>query len=452
MKRKNLLIWILIALVVVLVVFSIIKSKKNPKGTEVETAKVEYQEIIETVSASGKIFPEKEIKISSDVSGEIIQLYVLEGDSVTTGQVLAKIDPEAYESVVERQRAAVNNSKAQVSISRSSVENAMAQVEQITSQLKNAAKIHNRNIQLLQDGVISQADFDNSASNVSSLEANKRSAEANYRSAQESVNAAQFAVKSAEAGLKEMRTSLGKTTIKAPVSGIISRLNVEQGERVVGTIQMAGTEMMRVANLTSMEAQVDVSENDILRVSVGDKTEIEVDAYLDRKFTGYITEIANSASNTGNLQSLTSDQVTNFVVKIRIDPESYNDLIIPGKPFPFRPGMSTSVDIITQIEDEAIAVPIQAVTTWDPEEEKGKKGEDEEKEYSRDLLEVSYLFTEADTAKRIPVKTGIQDDEYIQILEGLDTGQVVVSGPYSVVARRLKQGDQLRKKEKKEKK
>ncbi len=443
-KSRKWLILGLLLLIGILGVAAYFKAKSKPKGTEVTVEEVEKRSILETVSASGRVFPEKEIKISSDVSGEIVELYVEEGDSVVMGQVLAKIDPETYVSAVERGEAAVNNSKSQQAMSRAQIETSRAQKEQIIAQLENAKAVHKRNEQLLSDGVISQADFDQSLSNLKSLEANLRSSEASMKSAEESVKAAQFSVKSAEATLKELRTSLNRTTIKAPASGVVSSLSVEQGERVVGTIQMAGTEMMRIANLNAMEVQVDVSENDILRVELSDKVKIEVDAYLDRKFDGVVTEIANSASNiTGaaGAISLNTDQVTNFVVKIRLDSDSYQDLISTNNPYPFRPGMSATVDVETENMEDVISVPIQAVTTREREDEDSKKKSSDE-----DFDEVVFVQS-ADTVKMIIVKTGIQDDDYIQVKSGLEGGETIVTGPYSAISKKLKSGEIIRVKE-----
>lgn len=439
---------------------AIIQSRSKPKGTEVEIEKVQRRTIHETVSASGKVFPEKEVKISSDVSGEIVELYVDEGDSVKAGQVLARIDPEAYESAVEGAEASLNNIRSNLAMQRSSVESSKAQREQIQAQLNNAKRVHERNKQLLKDGVISQQDFEASESNLEQLEANFRSSEAGYRSAVKAAEGAEFSVKSAEAQLKEIRTSLSRTTIAAPTAGIISKLNVEQGERVVGTIQMAGTEMMRLANFNSMEVQVEVSENDILRVSLGDTCDIEVDAYLEEKFKGVVTEIANSASNTGTGAQvvLTSDQVTNFVVKIRILPESYESLLASTGNIPFRPGMSATVDIYTHTAADVLTVPIASVTTRDDKKNEEKENEreerpsglmEEEEKDDRDdeeIKEVVFVF-EADTAKMIEVTTGIQDNEYIEILAGLNEGDDVVAGPYSAISRTIDQGDRLRRKE-----
>ncbi|MBK6391117.1 MAG: efflux RND transporter periplasmic adaptor subunit [Saprospiraceae bacterium] len=444
-KSNRWWIWLLLALFIGLMVFAYFKNKNKPKGEKVTTEKVSTRTIHETVSASGKIFPEKEIKISSDVSGEIVELQVMEGDSVRAGQLLAKINPDTYLSAVERGNASVNNARSQVGMSQAQIETSKAQIEQIEANLANATKIHNRNIELKNQGVISQADFDLSLSNVNALQANLKSSKSNLNSSIQSSKAAEFTVKSAEASLKELRTSLSRTSIFAPSSGIISKLNVEEGERVVGTIQMAGTEMMRIANLAEMEVQVDVSENDILRVTLGDTADIEVDAYLDKKFKGIVTEIANSASNTGatTIQTLSSDQVTNFVVKIRILVETYRDMISKGG-FPFRPGMSAAVEIYTDTRSDIISVPISAVTTREDE-----KKDSLVKTKSNEFKEYVFLYS-ADTAKMVLVKSGIQDDTYIQILTGLDGGEEVITGPYATVSRKLKQGMKLQKEDKKD--
>jgi HlyD family secretion protein len=450
-KSSKWLIWTLVGVLVLLVALAAVKARQKPKGESVETEKVVLREIREIVSASGKIFPEREVKISSDVSGEIVELYVKEGDSVKAGQVLVKINPEQYESAVEQGNASVSGSKSEVARSKSAVETASAQVEQIKSQLDNQRKIHERNKKLRADGVISAQDFENSESSVTQLEANLRSAEASYRSAEQATKSAEYNVASAQANLKEIKTSLNRTTISSPTNGIVSKLNVERGERVVGTMQMAGTEMMRIANFNSMEVQVEVSENDILRVSVGDTADVEVDAYLDKKFKGIVTEMASSAANTtgvGGQEVLTSDQVTNFIVKIRLVPESYTGLT--DQAMPFRPGMSATVDINTNTERGVISIPIQAVTTREKKTDEEKSGKEEEKDSQKssaekEIDEVVFVM-EADTARMIKVKTGIQDNEYIQILEGLEADQEVVTGPYSTVARKLENGKKIERK------
>ncbi|MGI9160752.1 MAG: HlyD family secretion protein, partial [Saprospiraceae bacterium] len=311
-KRNKKLIYILVGVLVLLAVAAVVKARQKPKGELVTAEQVQKRTIRETVTASGKVFPETEVKISSDVSGEIVDLYVQEGDSVTAGQILAKIRPDEYQSAVERGQAAVNSARSQREISSATVQSTTAQIDQlradksrIVAQLEAAKKAHQRNEKLYKEGVIADADFEASLSNLRGLEsslaaadAGLKAAENNLSSAKENINVASYGITSAQATLKELRTSLQKTVIVAPVSGIVSKLNVEKGERVVGTLQMAGTEMMRIANLNSMEVQVEVSENDILKVSMRDEVDIEVDAYLGRKFTGKVSEIGNSANVT----------------------------------------------------------------------------------------------------------------------------------------------------------
>ncbi len=444
-KRKS-KIWLYVLLGIVflgLLAAAIYKNKQAPKGIAIQSTTVKKRTIIEKVGASGRIFPETEVKISSDVSGEVVQLYVAEGDSVKAGQLLAKVDPDIYISALERGKAGLNNAKSQAARARALIESNRAQLEQIKVQLNNAQTIYQRNKKLLDDGVISQAEFETAESGFRQLQANLRSAQAQLQSAEQSAKAADYTVKSSEASLKELRTNLRRTTILAPTAGIVSKLNVEKGERVVGTIQMAGTEMMRIANLSIMEAQVEVSENDILTISIGDSADIEVDAYLDNKFKGYVTEIAKSASNINPQGPLTSDQVTNFIVKIRIDPNSYKQLIRPNASYPFRPGMSTSVDIYTNRVDSVLAVPIQSVTVRDLNKKKKDKQEN--------LKEVVFVI-QSDSAHITPVELGIQDDDYIQIISGLQLHQKIVQGPYSVVSRKLKDKQRVTEKKKKSEK
>lgn len=439
-KRNNTLIIILVVVILALVAAAIIKGRSASKGERVTTEEVTERTIKEMVAASGKIFPQTEVKISSDVSGEIVELFAEEGDSVVTGQLLANIDPEAIESQVERGRASVNTAKAQLANARSQVKNLIAQREQIEAQLKNAREIYERNKQLYADGVISEAEFQQSESNFEGLEANLRSSIASIEAAQENVKASEFSVKSAQATLDELRTSLRRTSIYSPMDGIVSMLSVEEGERVVGTIQMAGTEMMRIANLNAMEVRVDVSENDIPRVSIGDEVDIEVDAYIDRIFKGTVTQIANSASNSATA-TLTSDQVTNFEVRINISADSYQDLITPSKPYPFRPGMSASVEINTSTRSDVPSIPIQAVTT---REKKQVYPDRKDIENPEDPIEVVFKVVN-DTVTLAPVTTGIQDDSYIEIVKGLSVGDEIVTGPYSSISRKLKKGDEIEK-------
>lgn len=426
--KRNKLIWILLGVVVILVVAAAMFGGRKDSGTKVAVELVEKRTITEMVSASGKIYPEFEVKISSDVSGEIVELMVQEGDSVTKGQLLLRIDPETYQASLERLIANSSSSKAQIANSRSQVAQLVANLAQVKAQLQNAQNAHKRNIQLQKDGIISTADFETTEMQVRTADANVKSAEANIQAAKESVKAAEFNTASAEASVKEALENLARTSIYAPASGIISLLNVEKGERVVGTLQMTGTEILRIANMNTMEVQVDVSENDVLRVSIGDEVDIEVDAYLGKLFKGKVTEIANSSQSV--MSATSTDQVTNFTVTVRIDPSSYRGIKSKVR-FPFRPGMSASVDIKTDTKKKILTLSIQAVTTRDDDTDKGND----------DKIEVVFVYCEGDTVNMVKVKTGIQDDKYIEILSGLKGEEEVVVEPYDVITRKLEQGD-----------
>jgi len=421
----------------ILILIICAKSCSGDANVQVTTEKVEARNIIETVSANGKIQPEVQVKISSDVSGEIVELPVLEGQHVKKGELLARINPDLYTSALDRMSATLNSSKANLATAR-------ARLSQVKAQFANTESTFNRNKKLFDQGAISQADFD-------AAKAAYEGAKADVDAAQETVNASDYNVKSTEASLKEANDNLSKTSIYAPVDGTISKLNVEKGERVVGTAQMTGTELLIIANLNEMEVSVDVNENDIVRVNLNDTTLIEVDAYLDRKFKGIVTEIANSANTTG----VTADQVTNFTVKIRILQESYKDLLgnQPGLS-PFRPGMSATVDIQTKSVPNALSVPIQSVTTRskqnEPIEGEEQKQENENndvvvkntKEKKEDVKEIKpeeCVFVYVDgKAKMVKVKTGIQDNNFIEITQGLTKDQEVITAPYNAVSKLLK--------------
>ncbi|OAV43091.1 HlyD family secretion protein [Lewinella sp. 4G2] len=423
-------------LIVLGIVGALIFGDQGPKGIRVYTSEAKARDIQEIVSASGKIFPQTEVKISSDVSGEVVELYVEEGDSVKAGQLLAKIDADAYQSQVARGVAGVNSSKAQASNAKAQISSLQAQKAQIEAQLTNAQEIYNRNKSLAADGVVSQAELEASAANLRGLEANLRAADSNINAAKESARAAQYGVESAQATLSELRTSLRRTTIYAPMGGVVSLLNVEQGERVVGTIQMTGTELMRIANLNAMEVRVEVSENDVPSVKIGNKAEVEVDAYINRKFSGVVTQIANSSTTAGIADNvLNSDQVTNFEVRISIEPESYADLVREGNTYPFRPGMSAGVDILTKAAKGVVSIPVEAVTT------RQKETEDEDVVALDDLDEVVFVVT-GDTLRKAIVTTGLQNSSVIEVTGGLNNGDQVVSGPYSEL-RNLKEGKKV---------
>ena len=438
--KRNL--WIVLGVLVLgaLMAWTYMQSQNKEKGLAVEFGEAERRTIEERVSASGRIFPVTEVAISSDVSGEVVELRIAEGDSVRQGALLARVDADAYESQVASGRATVNAAQARVSTAKASIDQNIANKKQLEAQLITMQQALKRAQSLAGDGLVSAADIEQTTAEVGALEAQLEAADANIRSARETVKATEFEAESAQARLNELRTNLRRTSITAPMTGVVSLLNVEEGERVVGTMQMAGTELLRIADLSRMEVQVEVSENDIPRVALDDVVEIEVDAYLDRKFAGRVTEISNSASGVaGAAQVLTSDQVTNFVVTISIDPASYADLVTASRPYPFRPGMSAAVEILTESVSDALAVPIAAVTAREP-----IKAKDDRNASDDDLVEVVWVVADgADTVTRREVRTGVQDRAFIQVLEGVTAGERVVVGPYSAVSRKLDSGDEV---------
>jgi len=419
MKQKKLLSYLL-GLVVVVIILLVVGKKQGWFGSDftidVATQKVESKTITEFITANGKIQPETEVKISPDVAGEIVELYVVEGDEVEKGKLLCVIKPEVYVSAVRRAEAGLNSSKARL---------AQAKAQMIERELS-----YKRSKELYDKGTIAVAEFE--------------SAEAAFKVAQSEVEAAEYAVRSAEASLSEAEEQLTKTKIYAPISGTISALNVEKGERVVGTSMMSGTDMMTVADLEKMEVQVEVNENDIVKVMKNDTALVEVDAYLSRKFKGIVTEIANSANTTGT----TADQVTNFDVKVLLLKDSYADLIdaLQGNRYPFRPGMSATVDILTETRNGVISVPISAVTTrikkedGSTEEVKDETENDSEETETlerEEKQEVVFVLN-GDRVKKVQVETGIQDNASIEILKGVKAGDEVVTAPYNAINRTLK--------------
>jgi len=415
-------------IVVILVVAGVIKGKSGGKGKKVAVEKVERRTIIETVAASGKIQPETEVIISSDVSGEIIEMPVQEGDRVKAGDLLLKINPDLVESALSRAEAALNTTKANLAGSK-------ARLAQSESQFQNSEASFERSKQLHESKVISQAEFDQA-------KANYEVASADVEAAKESVRAGMFNVRSSEATLKEATENLGRTSIYSPMDGVITKLNKEKGERVVGTAQMAGTEIMTVADLNVMEVAVEVNENDIVRVSINDTTEIEVDAYLDKTFKGIVTEIANSANTSG----MSADQVTNFDVKIRMLQYSYEDLLKKraDSSSPFRPGMSATVDIRTTQVNNVITAPIQAVTIRTDTLSTSNEADVLEGEEDNEKEKVEVVFVrDGDQVKMVKVETGIQNTMYIEILNGLEEGQEIVVAPYTLVSKILKDGQSI---------
>lgn len=422
MSKKN--IYILVAvLVVVLASYAILEKKgvfgNKDEAKEIEIAKIVPMTIVETVSATGKIQPEIEVKIAPEVSGEIILLNVKEGQVVKKGDLLVKINPDLYTSSYNRTVSNLSGTKAGLT--------------QAEASFKEAKANYERNKTLYDKGVISRSDWDKS---IASFEVAKASRQSSY-----------YNVQSASASVNEAKDNLGRTTIYAPADGTISVLNVELGERVLGTQQMAGTELLRVANLNNMEVEVDVNENDIVKIKAGDLANVEVDAYLKKKFQGVVTSISNSASST-----LTADQVTNFKVKVRILKESYEDLLV-GKPntySPFRPGMTATVDIITKTKKNVLAVPISAVvvksdtTAVSIVDKKMPDEKDEKQEAPKSDKKLECVFIKVGEKAKIKiVKTGIQDDTNIEILSGLKNGDNVIVGPYTIVSKELNSGDKV---------
>lgn len=404
---KKPILWIIIAAVVLIVVLVVVGKSRSGKGVEVTVTSPVTKDITEIIPANGKIQPVVEVKISPDVSGEIIVLNVKEGDQVKAGQVLLQIKRDQYLSARDRMKAALNQAKAQ-----------LAQQDAKFQQIELS---YNRNMSLYEKGAISQSEYESSVSE--------------YSMAKEQLNASRFNVQSSEAGLAEAEESLSKTTIFAPMNGVVSKLYVERGERVVGTSQMAGTEMLRIADFEKMEVLVDVNENDIVRIRKNDTALVEVDAYPGRKFEGVVTQIANSAKNIGSAL----EQVTNFEVKVYILPSSYADLVQNNRTNPFRPGMSASVSIQTETRRNALAIPIQCITTRAEllsDSLKLELGPNE-------LVEQVFVVKNDNTVQAVRIKSGLQDHLHIEITEGLTKEDRVVTGPYAAISKTLENGTKV---------
>lgn len=418
-KRSNKILFILLGVAAALVVFMIVAKSQGwvggPKEIDVEVSKAVAKNIVEKVSASGVVQPETEVKMSPDVAGEIIELNVVEGDSVKVNDLLVKIRPDNFISALDRARATLNQQLANLAQSRASLKRAEAQY--IRANLE-----YERNQKLYEDKVISDADFEQ-------INSNYLTAKNDLDAAEQTVLAAEFIVKSAQATVDEAAENLRLTNVYSPTNGIVSKLLVEKGERVVGTAQMAGTEMLRIADLSRMEVRVNVNENDIVRISLDNEALIDVDSYAfsGKKFAGRVTAIANSAN-----EKTSADAVTEFEVRVRMLSESYQDLVTDRNPYPFRPGMTASVEILTNKKENVLSVPLAAVTTRDHQTMETESGVSRPKEL--------VFVKDGNQAKMVEVKTGISDFDNIEILEGVEEGQEIIIGPYFVVSKQLEDG------------
>lgn len=433
--------WIIFSLVGIVILLVILKMSGvigKDEGMKVSAEKAQERTIVETVFASGKIYPEVEITLAPDISGEIVALDVQEGDSVVKGQVLAKIYGDIYATQRDQAAAIVNQQKAQVS-------NAEALLAAQEAQLQQAEKTYKMQKQLFDDKVISLNEYNTAL-------AAYQTAQANVAAAKQSVRSSVAAVGNAQAGLVKADKDVSRSILTAPMSGIVSLLNVKEGERVVGSSMMAGTEMLRIADMSAMEVRVDVGENDIPKIHLGDSALVDVDAYNDRKFKGVVTRIGSSnigaAATSTSISSNTSTDVANYQVRIRLDPASYSDLIGPGRgrKFPFKPGMSASADIQTQTKTNVLSVPINAVTTRERSDTARKAViEGDTQGVTANGLDILVFVVGKDGAvARRSVKTGIQDINYFEITDGLKAGDEVVTGPYELISKSLKDGDKVK--------
>lgn len=449
MNKK--LYWIIGILLLLIVIMVVLKKKGvigKEEGLKVTAEKVVKRTIIETVNASGKIYPEIEVKVSPDISGEIMELNVAEGDSVHRGQILARIYADIYASQRDQAAAGVAQSQAQVS-------NSKAQLAALKATMDQAEVNYKRQKQLLEESVISKAEFEQADQAI-------KSARAQYDAAIEGIKGSQAFVQSAQAQLTRANKDVNRATLVAPMDGVVTLLAVKKGERVVGTAQMAGTEMMRVADLSVMEVRVSVGENDIPKVHLNDSALVEVDAYSNRKFKGIVTKIGSSNTTAAQSSQISSStDVANYQVHIRLLPDSYKDLMGDGssRNFPFRPGMNASADIQTKTHAGSLSLPINAVTTRNKKGEsksdnkKDEANSDEQKDEEvtaeassdNDIEEVVFVLQKDKiNVKKIKVKTGIQDINYIEIIEGLKEGDEVITGPYNMVSKTLKEGTKVK--------
>lgn len=443
-RKSNKLMYWLIGAVVILLLFIVVGRSAGwigkPKELEVELAKAKRVTIVEKVSASGTVQPVTEVKIAPEVSGEIISLLIEEGDSVRKGQTLVKIRPDTWQSQLDRAEASLSQQRANLEQSKASLSRAQAQFIRAEADYKRQEKLWNEKVISESDWQIAQQNYQVAKNDVTSAE--------------QTVEASRFIIRSTEASLKEARENFRKTTVEAPMHGVVSKLIVKNGERVVGTATMAGTEMLRIADLNTMEVRVNVNENDIVRVHAGDTAVIDVDSYStqNKEFKGIVTLIANTAKD-----KTSTDAITEFEVRILILSSSYQDLIKAGNKFPFRPGMTASVDIITTRKENALSVPLAAVTTRSPEDDKKPEGDNSgtpaqntgnqnnaKKPAAKKDDKTVIFVNEKGVAKQVEVKTGISDYDNIEILSGISDSTEVITGPFLAVSKRLKDGDKVR--------
>ena len=444
------LLYIIIGVIVLIVALVLLKGVfGGDSGIRVSAEKVVHRSITEIVTASGKVYPEKEVKISPDVSGEVVELGVQqEGDSVHKGQVLAKV----YADILTNQR---DQAKAQVNQQQALVANMQDQLPGLKATMEMNKRALDREKQLLDQKVVSLSEYE-------TAEGAYKSSQANYMAALSTIRGNQAGAISARYNLDVAAKNLIRSTVVSPIDGVVSLLSIKKGERVVGNSMMAGTEMMRVADMSKIETIVDVGENDIPKVALGDSAVVSVDAYNNRKFRGIVTQIASSVTNAAGVATTTvsTNDVTNYKVHIRLSPDSYKDLLDPAKPkrFPFRPGMSASADIQTRTHANVLSVPINAVAVREKNTDNAVLSDADDANSdnsnnskpqtnstgSEDLDEVVFLVEPGDTVRKVKVRTNIQDINYIEILSGIKEGDQVITGPYSVVSKTMKSGQHIK--------
>jgi HlyD family secretion protein len=406
-KSKKILLFSIIGVVLILIVVAVVASGKKDKIVTVQSEKIVKRNITQVVSGTGTINPETKVDISAEISGEIVQLPYKEGDTVKKGDLLVKIKAETYGARINQQQAGVQYSRTQVEVAENNLKKAELELQ--------------RTEQLFQSGLVSQSDLDN--------------ARIAYQVAQSNVKSSNANVRQNQALLQQSSQDLSKATIRSNMDGIVTKLNNEIGEKVVGTQQMAGSVIMTVSDLSTMDAEIEVSETDITSVKLGDTAEVEVDAFPDRIIKGFVYEISNSAKSKG---TGTQEQVINFIVKIRIIDQDVQ----------LKPGMSCNAEIKVNSKPDVIAIPIQCVTAREDEKQENTENDEVKRKSDENLKkkekpkEVVFIVEEGSPTKvkMVQVKTGISDDKYIEVLEGLQPDQVIVKGPYKAISKELEEG------------